>query len=277
MAGKYTNSNCLICGKLKTKSKFTKHFYSPYCRSCGANEMWKRRGKYADLICRKCGKSFPYIASNAKPKVYCSKECRSRRVNITCEICGKLKNVPASNATRYKHCSIECSMTRAVTGKCARCGKDFRYSKTEIRTYCSEKCRRPPMIVDCLNCSKRFRIRPNLKSENGNFCCFRCYRHFKGESSIEYKTRTILEKTAFDFKQEFVVKTKDVFDFYIPSLNLLIECDGDYWHSLPKAIKKDTQKQKDAEMLGFNVIRFTETEIIQDDFADKLITRLFRL
>jgi very-short-patch-repair endonuclease len=68
-----------------------------------------------------------------------------------------------------------------------------------------------------------------------------------------------------------------VCDFAIPNLKIVIECDGDYWHSNPliynldsldnRQIKKlELDKRKDLYLLenGWEILRFYETDIKRD-------------
>lgn len=53
-------------------------------------------------------------------------------------------------------------------------------------------------------------------------------------------------------------------DFAFPQSKLIVETDGDYWHSLPKMIKRDKHKDAYLHAAGYTVLRFTETQINQD-------------
>lgn len=62
-------------------------------------------------------------------------------------------------------------------------------------------------------------------------------------------------------------------DIFIPSLNLVIECDGNYWHKYP--LLREIDKIRTGELLsqGFKVLRFWENEIETMDinnFKEKL-------
>lgn len=50
-------------------------------------------------------------------------------------------------------------------------------------------------------------------------------------------------------------------DFYLPEIRTIIECDGDYWHNLPKVKIRDSKKNATWEFNGFKVFRFWEYEI----------------
>jgi very-short-patch-repair endonuclease len=54
---------------------------------------------------------------------------------------------------------------------------------------------------------------------------------------------------------------KYIIDFFVPSLKLIIEIDGSS-HFLNG--EKDAIRQRKLESLGYSLIRFTETEVLQD-------------
>ena len=65
------------------------------------------------------------------------------------------------------------------------------------------------------------------------------------------------KKIKYEFNK--VVRTKTSFkfpDFQIG--NLIIECDGVYWH---KQRKDDKQRENELKECGFEIIRFTDTQI----------------
>lgn len=51
----------------------------------------------------------------------------------------------------------------------------------------------------------------------------------------------LLQSLGVEFKPEYIIGPW-TFDCFLPDLNILIECQGDYWHSLPDRIKKDERK-----------------------------------
>lgn len=84
------------------------------------------------------------------------------------------------------------------------------------------------------------------------------------ESSIERKMREELIKRGIEFEQEYPFLQRYHIDFYIPKYRIAIECDGDYWHNIPKVIEKDKRKNKDIESHGISLYRFWESEINED-------------
>ena len=95
---------------------------------------------------------------------------------------------------------------------------------------------------------------------------------------IYTKYPTSIERAVYDyllmkgviFEKQKEIDGKFIVDAYIPSLNLIIECDGVYWHSLPKAIIKDKIKNKYFKSEGFNLLRLTEKEINEGTFKERI-------
>lgn len=265
---------CMACGKPRTVSSRSPRI-GERCRKCCALKRWER-DKNPPLTCPICNKTFSWRHSTSRwPRKYCSKECfeigRAAKVEKICPACKKPFSVPRSNANRYNFCSIACSGSRALVSNCKRCGKEFRYSRTQPeRTYCSEECRRPPFVKQCDNCKKNFRCVPAYK--NRRFCSFPCYRKYTGETSIEKKVRLLIEALGFQVEREFCAgsRQKDVFDLHVKGLNLLIDCNGDYWHSKPSIKRRDEAKNKRAEKNGYKVVRLPEKLINSKELENTL-------
>lgn len=83
------------------------------------------------------------------------------------------------------------------------------------------------------------------------------------DSSIEIKIRGFLERLKIEYYQHKYMNIKHAYqcDFFIPSMNLVIECDGVYWHKYPT--RRDIDNIRTDELLkkGFRVLRLWEFEI----------------
>ena len=93
----------------------------------------------------------------------------------------------------------------------------------------------------------------------------------KQPTSIEKKVYAELKKRGLLFERQYLVNGKFLVDAYIPSLNLIIEADGKYWHSLPKVQKKDKAENAYLTKCGFNLLRFSEEEIKNDSFKERMV------
>lgn len=92
----------------------------------------------------------------------------------------------------------------------------------------------------------------------------------KEPTSIEKKLYEELKSRGILFEKQKLVNDRFIVDAYIPSLNLVIEADGDYWHSLDRVVKKDKAENAYLKTCGFNMLRLTETEINNGLFKEKL-------
>ncbi len=106
----------------------------------------------------------------------------------------------------------------------------------------------------------------------------RSYQIFpKEDTKIELKIQGFLEELKIEYIKHFYmkyIKSHYRCDIFIPSKNMVIECDGTWWHGDPryydkKELTKKQQEQKIRDKLrtdqlvqqGFNVIRLWEDDI----------------
>ena len=86
-------------------------------------------------------------------------------------------------------------------------------------------------------------------------------------SSIEDKVAEQLTMLNVRYiRQKCLKGGKFYIDFYIPSLKLVIECNGDYWHNLPNRIERDKELKEYVESTGRRIIFIWEHEINDDWF-----------
>lgn len=85
----------------------------------------------------------------------------------------------------------------------------------------------------------------------------------KKDTLIEVKIQNFLKELNIEFftHQYIYIKHGYQCDIFIPILNLVIECDGDYWHKYPTG--KDIDYIRTSELIekGFKVLRLWEYEI----------------
>lgn len=104
-------------------------------------------------------------------------------------------------------------------------------------------------------------------------------------TKIEKKIANELIKRKLAFSQQYVIDKKFVCDFAIPPFNIIIECDGDYWHANPQLynhynldkrqkvnINRDKYKDFYLSKKGWKVFRFFESDIHKSvkDCIDKV-------
>jgi len=260
------SKSCLNCGK-EFEFNTSGHKKGTERKYCSRKCYWEYiANTHSNYTCPQCGKPFRRLGT--KVAKYCSRECHDKaqenKVMKTCPVCHKDFLVKRAYINRYKVCSRKCRLAKTIYHQCARCGKIFTVRKGRSK-YCSEECYRPPVISTCKTCGKQFRRQP---SQASLFCSVSCYRRYTGESSLEKITRHILDSIGLKYEQESKIGRYSV-DFFIPIVNLVIECDGAYWH---RNKKRDARKNHYLKSRGYKLIRLAEDEIINGS-ALKLINQ----
>lgn len=88
-------------------------------------------------------------------------------------------------------------------------------------------------------------------------------------SSIEIIVQEQLDSLGIRYLQQKRVNdgNRDYWlDFYIPSLKLVIECNGDYWHSLPERKERDKKLKEYVKSTGRKIVFIWEHEIKDEWF-----------
>ena len=98
----------------------------------------------------------------------------------------------------------------------------------------------------------------------------------KGPTGIERKLYKKLEELGLEFRRQAKIAGWLV-DAYIPDLNLVIEADGDYWHSLPEVIKRDQLKVDKLKDVGYSVLRLKGSVINSGKFENMIESRIEHL
>jgi len=210
--------------------------------------------------CARCGKSFTrdYVITSGWP--FCSMRCRSggRTITKTCPVCGRDFTIARSNEDRYQTCGWACQNVNTVYVDCERCGKRLPDYTREgwHRRFCSEECRRPPLMMACHNCGKEFRT--HASDVKRRFCSVSCVRQFMGETQLEASVRVALELLGVGFAQEYPFLRWSI-DFAVPKHKLAIEADGDFWHKV-RAVK-DAKRDARMRAEGWTIVRLAECDV----------------
>lgn len=242
--GKYIN--CKICGKERyIKSSHFKKGFGKYCSSkCyGISKKGvlskKRNGEWLECSLEGCTrkKYFPLNLLKKATNKYCSREHRIESLK------GKTpwnKGLPGLRGEKNSH-------WKGGFPKC-KCGEKLSV-RTAIR--CSH-CRNTSLEM------KQRLLKERLKQQQG-----------KSFTRIEQMLYDYLNLRKIKFEQQKVIEFYTV-DAYIPHLNLVIEVDGEYWHSLPETIWRDKAKNTYLKKYGYGLIRLSESEMLSGKFKQKL-------
>lgn len=96
------------------------------------------------------------------------------------------------------------------------------------------------------------------------------------ETAIESLMYAELERRNVPFVKQQIVDGLYYVDALVPGARIVVECDGEYWHSLPDAKRRDPKKDKYLKSRGYRVFRFPEAAIHADVKAcvDQIVTAL---
>ena len=81
------------------------------------------------------------------------------------------------------------------------------------------------------------------------------------DTKIELLIEEELKRRSINYQKQTPLCKIALVDFYLPEYRIVIQCDGDYWHSFAKQKEKDEKQEKILTFNGFNVYRFWEHEI----------------
>jgi len=82
------------------------------------------------------------------------------------------------------------------------------------------------------------------------------------DTSIEIAIENKLIEAKLKYEKQKYIRDVGIVDFFLPDYNIVIEADGDYWHNLEGAQKKDVTRDFVAMFFyGYQTIRFWEHEI----------------
>ena len=153
--------------------------------------------------------------------------------------------------------------------KCIVCGK-------QLARYKSKRCRAHQFTKEVIQkmsiSQKKWLENPdNFKFLSiGGITSSTRQQRLKEPTSIEKKLYDELKRRGILFETQKLINGKFLVDAYIPSLNLIIEADGNYWHSLDRVVKKDKAENAYLKKCGYNLIRMSETEINNNSFKGRL-------
>lgn len=301
---------CQHCGKT-----FTGPTPAQIKRGCGkfcgreCRDAAKRRR--VTLACLRCGTEFTtkVCVTESGYGKYCSKRCSdlaSRQgEEQPCAQCGKLFYVQPTYAHKGKRfCSQECYFASRRTGPtlvfvCQECGKSFKayLNNGETPLYCSRPCQHrhrtkqiPPaelrrMYIDdnmtIYAIGKHFGVTGSTVQRRLDEIDIKRRDHSERllafprfGNSLEREFETLLREAGLAYQTGKRVGQR-VFDFYLPEHNVLIECDGTFWHADPRffpdrdrlypvqerQLVHDAAKAALAAKRGYRLLRFWEDDV----------------
>jgi very-short-patch-repair endonuclease len=83
-------------------------------------------------------------------------------------------------------------------------------------------------------------------------------------TSLEEMIYAGLERRGVTFVKQQGIDGLWVADALIPGARVVVECDGEYWHSRPEMQERDRKKDRYLSSRGYSVLRFPEEAIRAD-------------
>lgn len=279
----------------------TKHKHVLCCSNKCAGAL--RMAHHPVMTCFTCKNNFIRPQSGAQAK-YCSKECMAiafrKRELFTCATCGEQDERVIG--TERKYCSNPCrnkaSLGRVPGNKktwvsivCETCGKTFEVVPARAAAkFCSRECHyvarrlirgtehwlfiaEAHVTQKCACCGKLFAVkRAKVLMGEGRFCSRQCVGAYvtglqQGRrSSLEVLMEEALKVLEEPFFAQMPLGPW-IADFFLPRYNLVLECDGVYWHGKPDVARRDRQKDGWMRRHRYKIIRLLEPDIRNDSLG----------
>lgn len=218
-------------------------------------------------ICIRCRKEFFIVPSKARrgKGKFCSKRCyaewqlgrksnRWRKIKRQCLICKKIFSAKPFQVKKgnARFCSKECF------------GK---WLSVNIRGEKSHRWKGGKIKRECKTCGKEIFVKSHrVKDYKNSFCSRKCngiwqVKHAKKENtSIELAIEAELIRQKIPYMKQAPVGGIALVDFLLPN-KVIIQCDGDYWHSLKEVKDRDRKQDYILGSEGYTVYRFSGSEI----------------
>lgn len=271
---------CALCGKEFPHNKngnFTSHLKKEHGLTLN-KYLIENHYSNEELQCKSCKEMVDL--RRGIPNEYCSNCFRSANTKTgtkTCIVCGKEFKYNNSAQSKNQTCSKRCGY-RIVSKKVKEFNKNLtkdekkliksKMSKTKIRNNTTNNGRIPwnkgKTGIYSQETLDKIRASALCQFENQEF----------RKTNCELAMESILKELDIKYKYSHVVNDRQ-FDYLILDTNILIECDGDFWHTNLSTGKyknltyiqeqnqiNDIYKTALAQEAGYYLFRFWEYEII---------------
>lgn len=211
-----------------------------------------------------------------KHKKHCSKSCASKGLPLLCVICKRKFDTSTRPHRNTKTCSDNCtSRLRAESVRkwhlsMLKEEKEAHFKKIISKTAKTRRSNKTPSWnsgktgIYSEETIEKIRQSTLKQMEEQTF----------RKTNIEIIMEKFLKSNHINYKYSFILQKRQ-YDFLLVDYNLIIECDGDYWHANPKfypnpadwqieRIKNDHIKNEIAKRNNFKIIRFWEDDIVNN-------------
>lgn len=112
------------------------------------------------------------------------------------------------------------------------------------------------------NKGMKLNLTPEQRANRSRKAAANMLKKASTDSTLEVKMAQFLTENDVVYEQQFSLEWERgafAYDFYIPSMNLLVETDGEYWHRSNKVINRDRIKENEARRQGYEFLRISNT------------------
>lgn len=256
-------------------------FCSIKCRS---------KNHHCFTTCKNCSKEFEVVKSRQNKAAFCSAKCREdflnkfHRITRACLNCGKefTRKKYRQKQIKLLFCSVPCAnlylfkgksfskkhrqrISKALTGKPKSREHIDKYLKGD-----NNPSKRPEVREKISDSVKKYfenhegtfkgkRHSPEARAKQRQARLKRVFPH--RDTQIEVLLQNELKQRGFIFRTHLPIEDICQPDIVFPDEKVVVEADGNYWHSLPKAIIKDRKNGRVLRERGWKVLRLSETQI----------------
>lgn len=263
------------------------HQERAYCSKACADAA-RRQHVAHTCACEQCGALFSSLQNHRNR--FCSMLCFRAHVQATkyltrkvCEFCSATFETEREEA---RFCSQRCatkddSRQGRVLVYCDGCGALVEKQKCKVNaaasSFCSAACRAvwraSTKAVQCRGCGAPFRVGSG-DARPQTFCTKPCYQqwlHMQTSSKLEQRVGASLGARGIAVAPQFPL-CGFIYDYVVEDRRVLLEVDGTYWHSLPRAKDRDRAKDIVAYRNGWRLLRVAEADLTAA--WDKTIERI---
>ena len=223
--------------------EWLKHFKKGHPKGMLGKKAWNaglKKGIFKSCII--CNKKFYVVPHNINKTNCCSKSCSNKYVSII------------KTGTKYKPMNID--------------------KRKNMKRLCITEQRKNKKLEDIYGYEKAEKIKRKIKNTvlnnyNKNPELKKILKEKRKLQKVVYESNIekILQKNLQNINIKFIkhkyisnIKHSYQCDIFIKP-NIVIECDGNYWHNYPNYNEIDLVRTKELKKAGYKVLRFWESDI----------------
>lgn len=311
--GEFTKQ-CIQCGK-----EFkVPHYRLETAKTCSRECQNKYQNQKNEVACIMCGTMVLRKPSQIRGNVFCSNKCvgnwnsinNDQKVEKTCTICCEKYKVKRNEVEKSVACSREChaiwqSIYRRQENSprwkenvnrnkiCEMCGTEFKIRPYELgkAKFCSHACLGKYLSTinhtPEANAKRALTMKKPEIREGSRKRALKTLSNYPQKTKPETMAEKFLKDKKINYNSQVVINNKFCVDIIIHEYNVVIEIQGDYFHSNPEKfpsnklnkqqriqIKKDKARFNYLTKCGYIVFGIWENDILNnvEDAFDQVLT-----